>query len=162
MTDTRVADVLNALYDLIAAETSIATAVTAGTLTLSDGPPTVDWSGASMLVVGGVPVVDDESETSVSWDWGSLGRSGQFADIDEWIDVPCGISSKSGNSRDMRTLRGVAIGHYAKAASAIRASTLSLDVVMWCTCAVSAIKQLQTGSGAECIVAFTARVYTRI
>lgn len=162
MTDTRLADVLDAVYDLLAADTTIAAAVTAGTLKLFDGPPTVDWSGNSMLVVGGLPVEDDESETSVTWSWGSSGRSGEFADVDEWIDIPCGISSVSGNSHDMRALRRTAIGLYAKAASALRASTLNIDVVMWCTSAASAIKQIQTPSGAECIIAFTARVRTRI
>lgn len=162
MTDTRVADVLTALYDLFVAEAYLAAEVTAGRLKIFDGPPAVDFEADSMLVVGGLPIVDDESETSVSWEWGSLGRSGQFADIDEVIDVPCGVSTVLGNSRDIRTARTSAITIYAKAASAIRASTLSLDVVMWCTTAVSAIKQTQTPTGAECLVAFTARVRTRI
>lgn len=161
MTDTRVADVLDALYDLIIAESTIAAAITAQTLKVFDGPPSIDWSGDSLMVIGGRPYVDDEAETSVTWDWGSLGVSGAMADVDEMIDIPCGVGSLAGRN-DMRTLRRTAIGFYAKAASAVRASTLGIDQVMWCTTAVSGIKQQQTQSGAECFVDFLVRVRTRI
>lgn len=162
MSDTRVADVLDALYDLIVAQTEIAAAITAGTLKAFDGPPTTDFSAGSMLVVGGALTVDEEDpETSVSWDWAAMGRSGQFADIAEWIDVPCAVHT-FGGSTDMRAIRRAAIALYAKAATAIRSSTLSIGEVMWCTCAVSSIQQMQTQSGAECMVRFVARVRTQI
>jgi hypothetical protein len=163
MTDTRVADVLDALYDLIVAQTDIAAAITAGTLKAFDGPPTTDFSAATMLVIGGAPFADEieTPETSVSWDWAAMGRSGAFADIAEWIDVPCAIQTRGG-ATDMRALRRTAITFYAKAATAIRGSTLSIGEVMWCTCAVSGIRQEQTHSGAECLVTFVARARTQI
>lgn len=164
MTDTRAADILDALYDLLAAESTLAAAVTAGTLRIFDGPPTTDYSAASMLCIGGLPVTDDESETAVSLDWGSLGRSGQYADVDEHITVPCGVTTLLGDATPagMRLARRTAINIYAKAASAIRASTLGIDVVMWCICGVTGIRQAQTESGSECLVTFTALVRTRI
>ncbi len=163
MSDTRVADILDALYDLLVAQTDIAAAITAGTLKAFDGPPTTDFSAATMLVVGGTPSADDieTPETSVSWDWATMGRSGEFADIAEFIDVPCAIQTFGGHT-NMRAIRRTAITFYAKAASAIRASTLSIGQVMWCTCAVSSIRQEQTQSGAECLVNFVARIRTQI
>lgn len=163
MTETRVADVLDALYDLVVAEPTIAAAITAETLKAFDGPPTTDFSADTMLVIGGAPFADEveSPETSVSWDWAAMGRSGEFADIAEWIDVPCTIQTRGG-SADMRTIRRTAITFYAKAAAAIRASTLSIGEVMWCTCAVSSIRQEQTNTGAECLVTFVARVRTQI
>jgi len=162
MSDTRIADVLDALYDLLVAQIDIAAAIEAKTLKVFDGPPTIDFSGASMLTVGGLPTVDDESQTEVEWAWATLGVSGSFAEVDETISVPCGITTKGGNSQAMRAVRRTAIELYAHAAEAIRGSTLSIPQVMWCTSAVSSIQQLQTSSGAECFVAFIARVQTRI
>lgn len=162
MSDTRIADILDALYDVVVAQTDIAAAIAAKTLRAFDGPPAVDFSAGTMLVIGGAVNIDDEPQTEVTWEWGSLGVSGTFADVDEQIDIPCGISTKAGNSQAMRTLRRTAIGFYANAAAAIRGTTLSIPQVMWCTPAVSAIQQLQTQSGAECIVSFIARVRTRI
>lgn len=163
MTDTRVADVLDKIYDLLIAETHIAAEIAAERLKAFDGPPTTDFSGASMLVVGGTPFADEpeDPETTVSWDWAAMGRSGAFADIAEWIDVPCAVSTRGG-STDMRAIRRTAITIYAKAAATIRASTVGIGEVMWCTCAVSSIRQSQTTSGAECLVMFTARVRTQI
>lgn len=163
MSDTRVADVLDAVYDLFAADATLAALVAGETLRMFDGPPTTDFAAQTMLVVGGTVDADavDEPDTTVSWDWGSLGVSGQYAAVDEWIDVPCGIASKDGG-RDMRTVRRRAIDVYAAAAAAVRASTLAIDVVMWCISSVSSIRQLQTQSGAECLVAFVVRVRTRI
>lgn len=164
MTDTRVADILDAIYDLFAANTYLAAEVTAERLKIFDGPPTVDWSAASMLCIGGLPIEDDESATEVNLNWGSLGRSGQYADVDENIAVPCGITTKLGDSTPagMRAARRTAITLYAKAASALRDSTLGIDVVMWCFSGVTGIRQAQTPSGSECFVAFTALVRTRI
>lgn len=163
MTDTRVADILDALHDLWAADTTLAAMVNAETLKIFDGPPTVDFSAPSMLVVGGLPVEDDEeSQTEAALNWGSLGRSGQYADVDENISVPCGIATLLGNSGDMRACRRTAINVYAAAASALRASTLGIDVVMWCLSGVTGIRQRQTQNGAECLITFTALVRTRI
>jgi hypothetical protein len=164
VTDTRVADILDALYNLWAADATLAAAVTAGTLKIFDGPPTIDFSARDMLCIGGLPVDDDDSETSVNLDWGSLGRSGQYADVDESIAVPCGIVSQLGDSTaaGMRACRRNAINVYAAAASALRASTLGIDVVMWCLAGVTGIRQAQTQNGAECLIAFTALVRTRI
>lgn len=165
MTDTRVADILDALYDLWAADATLAAMVTAETLKISDGPPTIDFSARDMLVVGGLPVEDDEeSTTDISVTWGSLGRSGGYADVDETITVPCGVASLLGDSTPagMRAARRNAINVYAAAASALRDSTLGIDVVMWCLSGVSGIRQRQTQTGAECLIAFTATVRTRI
>jgi hypothetical protein len=165
MSDTRVADVLDELYDLLAADSTLAALVTSNRLRIFDGPPVSDFAADSMLVVGGVAEVEDDTQTEVSWDWSSLGVSGALADVDEFIDVPCGIASKRGAndpSSTIRALRRSAINIYAAAASAIRGSTLGIDQVMWCTCAVSSIKQMQTADGPECLIRFTARVRTRI
>lgn len=165
MTDTRVADILDALYDLWAGNATLAAMVTAGTLKISDGPPTIDFSARDMLVVGGLPIEDDEeSTTDVGLNWGSLGHSGQYADVDENIAVPCGVASVLGDSTPagMRLARRNAINVYAAASSALRDSTLGIDVVMWCLSGVTAIRQRQTQSGAECLIAFTALVRTRI
>lgn len=162
MSDTRVADVLDELYDLLVAEPVIAAAIAAGTLAVFDGSPINDFSALTMLVVGGIPMVDESAEISVSWDWGSLGRSGEFADIDEWIDVPCAVKTVDGDAAAIRTARRTAITFYAKAASAIRGTTLGIGQVMWCTCAVASITQEQTDDGAEVTVSFIARIRTRI
>lgn len=164
MTDTRIADILDALYDLLAAETTLAAMVVAETLKISDGPLTIDNSASSVLVVGGRPVQDDESDTTAQWDWATLGRSGQYADIAEWVFVPCGVATVGGDASTtgMRAARRTAIEIYAKAASAIRASTLSIDVVMWCLPQLTAIRQQQTQDGAECFVDFTAAIRTQI
>jgi len=165
MSDSRVADVLDKLYDLVVANTTLAALVTSKRLRISDGPPSSDFAADSMLVIGGVAEVEDDTQTEVSWDWSSLGVSGALADVDEFIDVPCGVASKRGtndSSATIRQLRRSAINIYAAAASVIRGSTLGIDQVMWCTCAVSSVKQLQTADGPECLIRFTARVRTRI
>lgn len=163
MTDTRVADVLDALFDLLVAESTIAAAIQAGTLVAFDGPPTIDFSAKTMLVVGGSVEVDAEgTETSVTWDWSSMGVSGGNADVEEWIEVPCAVSTVDGDAPNMRALRRAAIEVYAKAAAAVRDSTLGIAQVMWCTSAVSGVRQLQTEDGAECLITFTVRVRTQI
>lgn len=163
MTDTRVADVLDAVYDLFVAEPTIAAAIDDGTLVAFDGPPTIDFSADLMLVVGGsVEVDNDAGETSVTWDWSAMGRSGGNADVEEWIEIPCAVASLDGDAGNMRAARREAIGIYAKAAAAVRDSTLGIGEVMWCICAVSGIRQLQTEDGAECLITFTVRVRTRI
>lgn len=162
MSLTRVADVLDKLYDLFVADATLAAAVTAQTLRIYDGPPITDLSAPSVLCVGAQPSVDEEVGTSVTWEWSSSGTSGHFADIAELIDVPCGIYHLTGDSNDMRAARRAAIGLYAAAAEAVRASTLNIDVVMWCTTAVSSIVQTQTTKGAEVLIRFTARVRTQI
>lgn len=164
MSDTRIADILDALYDLLIVETTLAAAVTADTLRISDGPIVTDWSGPSLLVVGGRAYQDDESETTATWDWGSLGRSGAYADVEEWVLVPCGVSTVLGDATPagIRLARRTAITIFAKAAAAIRGATLGIDVVMWCTCQTTAIKQQQTADGSEVFVDFTAAVRTQI
>lgn len=166
MSDTIVADVLDKMYDLFAANSTLAALVTANRLRIFDGPSDVDWASESMLVVGGRPIVDDtETATSVEWDWATLGVDGAHAEIDEIIQVPCGIGAMRGiNTTDstIRQVRRSAISIYAAAASALRGSTLSLGQVMWCTCNVSSIRQFQGTSGPECLIDFTAYVRTRI
>ncbi len=163
MTDTRVADVLDGLYDLWAAEPTLAAAAAAGTLAMFDGPPTIDFSADIMLVVGGSAEVDDDSaETAVSWDWSAMGRDGAHADIEEWIEIPCAVASIDGDATAMRAARRAAIEVYATAADAARGSTLGVDQVLWCICAVSGIRQLQTTDGAECLIKFAVRVRTQI
>lgn len=163
MSDTRLADILDALHDLLIAEAYIAAEIAAERLKAFDGPPTTDFSAGSMLCTGATPTVDDEvSSTTVEWDWGSLGVSGQFADVDEWVRIPCGITAQIGDSTQMRAVRRTAINIYAKAAAAIRNSTLSIPQVMWCVPSPGDLTQLQTPSGAEVLLSFTANIRTRI
>lgn len=165
MTDTIVADVLDKLYDTWVADATLAAMVTSKRLRIFDGPAATDFAADSMLVVGALPVVDDESETSVAWEWASLGVSGAFAEIDEVIQVPCGVASRRGSNDSGATIRAIrrsAISVYAAASSALRGSQLTLPQVMWCMSNVSSIKQLQTADGPECLVAFTAYVRTLI
>lgn len=166
--DTQTADVLDALYDLFAGTTAITAAVTAGTLRMFDGPPTVDWGAPSMLSVGGAINVDlDNPDVAVGQDWATLGLDAQ---IDEIIEVPCAAGSSDGDVGAMRTVRRTAIGIYAACATAARATNtpglglggLLLQNVMWCLPYVSAVRQMQGASGAECHVLFTIRVRTRI
>lgn len=163
MSETRIADILDGFHDLLAAEATLAQQVTAGDLVIFDGPAIGARPAPSVLCIGGFfGDEDDESETSVEWDWASMGRSGQYADVDEWVRVPCVISSLNGNSSDMRTARRTAITIYAKAAAAIRDTTLSIPQVMWCISGVASIAQLQSPMGAECLIFFTAAARTRI
>lgn len=165
MTDTRLADVLDALYDLAAANATLAAAVTAETLKIADGPPAVDFSAPTLLFIGGLPTADDESSvTEVQLDWATLGRSGAYADVDETIVVPCGVSTVVGDPTPagMRAARRTAIGIYAAYASAVRASTLGIDVVMWCIANASGVAQRKTSSGSECLITFSVLVRTHI
>lgn len=166
MSDTIVADVLDGVYDLFAANATIAALVAASRLRTFDGPPTTDWAADSMLVVGGRVQVDDEdSATDVVWDWASMGVSGAVSEVDEMINIPCGVAAKRGSSSSDVTIRQVrrsAINIYAACASALRGSTLSLPRVMWCTSNVSSIRQWQSTEGPECLLDFTAFVRTRI
>lgn len=163
MSDTLLADVVDALYDQLIAETFIAAQIAAQALRTFDGPPNGDMSPGSILSIGAQPTVDGEDvSTTVEWDWGSLGVSGQHADIDEWIRVPCGLHTIGGNSDGMRQVRRTAISLYAKAAAYIRGTTLSLPRVMWCIPQPGALTQFQSPQGAEVILAFTANVRTRI
>lgn len=164
MTDTRVADVLDELYDLWAADTFIAAEVAADRLRIFDGPPEITFEADSMLVVGGSVLAEDTEEpaTEVVWDWASMGVDGAHAEIDETILVPCQVSTINGDATAMRDARRTAITIFAAAAAAARNSTLGIPQVMWCTCSVSSIRQLQTESGAECVITFIVRVQTRI
>lgn len=161
MSDTRLADILDALYDGLIAETYIAAEISAERLKAFDGGAVTDWSAISMLVIGGRPFPEDLSETTSSWDWGSLGVSGTSADVDEWIFVPCGIATQLGET-DLRAARRTAIAIYAAAAAFIRGTTLSIPQVMWCIPQPNALRQEQTSSGAEVFVDFTAAIRTRI
>ena len=166
MSDTIVADVLDGVYDLLIANSTIAALVTANKLRTFDGPPISDWAADSMLVVGGRVAVDDEdSAGDVPWEWASMGVSGAISEVDETILVPCGIAAKRGSSSTDVTLRQVrrsAINIYAACGAALRGSTLSLPRVMWCTSNVSQIRQWQTPDGPECLIDFTAFIRTRI
>lgn len=161
MSDTRLADILDALADQLAAVPTLAAAVTAGTLAILDGPPRTDFSAASMLVVGGMPEIDNDPQTTSTWDWSAMGVSGQYADIDEAINVPLAVTTLDG-SGNIRACRRVAIGLYATAAAFIRGSTLGIDVVMWCLPGPANLTQRQTADGAEVLLTFNALIRTRI
>lgn len=161
MSDTRLADILDAMYDQLATDATLAAMVAAGTLRISDGPMKTDFAGASLLVVGGMPEIDNDPETTSTWDWNSLGVSGQYAEIEEWIDIPLAVTSLSGDG-DVRTARRTALNIYAAAAAFIRKTTLSIDVVMWCIAGPASLKQRQTTDGAEVLATFNARVRTQI
>jgi hypothetical protein len=161
MSDSVVFDALDALYDKFVADATLAAMVTAQTLKIFDGPPTVDFSAPSILVVGARPIVDDDSATTVEWDWGTLGVSGTLAEVDETHEIPCGISSRDGNN-DMRTCRHTARDIWKAAAAVVRGTTLSIPQVMWCIPQVASIRQLHGASGSDVVVSFTAHVRTRI
>lgn len=161
MSDTRLADILDALYDKLILESTLAAAIAAGDLTITDGPPITDFSSDSLLVVGGIPEQDNDPETTSTWDWSTLGRSGTYADIAEWIDIPLAVTSLSGDA-NVRTARRTAIGYYAKAAALIRGDWSGIDVVMWSICGPALLKQRQTADGAEVLLTFIARVRTQI
>lgn len=164
MSDSIAADVLDALYTLLAAEATLAAAVTAGNLVISDGPPVKDFSATTLLSIGAWPIVESEQqpEVTIATDWSSMGRDGALADVDQDIDVPFGIYAMEGNSDDMAAIRRTAITYFAKAASAVRGSTLGLGQVMWCLVRPAAISQTQTTNGAEVVIKANALIRTRI
>jgi hypothetical protein len=161
MSDSVAFDVLDALYDKFAADATLAAMVTAQTLQIFDGPGIITFSSGSILSVGAQPVVDDESTTAVSWDWATLGASGTLAEVDETLEVPCGISTKSGD-QDFRATRATAESIWKAAAAVVRGTTLSIPQVMWCIPQLTAIKQLAGQNGTDVLVLFTAHVRTRI
>lgn len=161
MSLTRVADVLDKLYDEALVNATLAALVAAGDLVISDGPPIIDWSGKSLLIYGGTDSQEEDGVTNVAWQWNTSGTSGSTAEIAETIQVPCAIVTLRGDA-DMRAARRRAMDIYAAAAEQIRGSTLGIDVVMWETCAVSSIRQSQTADGAEVAINFVAHVRTQI
>lgn len=163
MSDTLLADVVDALYEQLIAVPDIADLIAAKQLRAFDGPLIGDASTGTILSVGSQPSFDGEdTSTTVEWDWATLGISGQFADVDEWIRVPCGIHSIGGNSAGMRDVRRTAIGVYAAAATFIRGTTLGIPRVMWCIPQPGSLTLFQTPRGAEVVLGFTANVRTRI
>jgi len=158
---TVISDALDALYDKFVVDATLAAMVTAQTLKIFDGPGTTDFSGSSILTVGAQPVVEDESVTTVEWDWATLGVSGTAAEVDETYEIPCGISTRDGNN-DMRACRHTAFDIYEAAAAVVRGTTLSVPQVMWCIPQVAAVRQRHGPSGSDCTVLFTAHVRTRI
>jgi hypothetical protein len=154
-------DALDALYDKFVADATLAALVTAQTLKIFDGPALTDLSAPSVLTVGARPVVDDDSASTSDWSWATLGVDGTNAQVDNTLEIPCGISSRDGNN-DMRTCRHTARDIYNAAAAVVRGTTLSIPQVMWCTPQVDAIRQFRGASGSDVVVAFTALVRTRI
>lgn len=161
MSESIWADVLDKLYDLVIVETFIAAEITAERLKVFDGPSNTDFSGATMMTIGALPVMEDESETTSEWNWAAMGRTGANADVDDLFVVPCGIHTRLGRT-DLRTARRTAIDVYAKAAAFYRNTTLTLNQVMWLIPRMATLKQEYTTSGAECLVTFGVHVTTRI
>lgn len=161
MSLTVIANAMDALYDVLAADTTLAAEVTAGRLRIWDGPAVGDFAEASMLTVGAQPIVDADNATSVDWDWATLGVDGTHAEVDEAYDIPCGISTASGGT-NMRSARRTAFTLYEAAAAVIRGTTLAIPQVMWGIPQVTSIRYIQGESGADCLVLFTAHFRTRI
>lgn len=162
MSDSVIATVFNNLYDQLVAETTISAEIAAGRLKAFDGPAVNDFSAVTMMTIGGFPIVEDEEpDTNSDWNWASLGRDGANADVDEIWHIPCGISTMLGEANS-RAARTTALNIFAKAASFIRGTTLSIPQVMWAMPQVATIKQMQTQSGAECLILFSAHIQTRI
>jgi hypothetical protein len=160
VTDTLAADVLDAVYDVIAANATIAAAVTAGVLVLSDGPPYGSWGMASMLCVGGrVEVDSDDPDIGVTWEWSTSSTSAQVAEV---ITIPVAVTGVDGVAANMRALRRTVIGYWAAASTALRTSTLALPSVMWCLPSPATVRQMQGQSGAECIITASVHVRTQI
>ncbi len=162
MSATIWADVLDKMYDLVIEEPYIAAEVAAERLKVFDGPSVSDFSARTMMTIGALPVEEDESETTSTWDWSSLGRDGANADVDDALSVPCGISTRLGDSADLRRARRVAINVFDKASAFYRGTTLNLPAVMWCIPQMSSLSQLYTQSGSECMITFLVHVRTRI
>lgn len=163
MSDTKLADILDKLYDVLVAETTIATAIAANTLVVYDGPPINDLSRGTLIAVGGMPVIDGDLEVTSSWDWSSLGRSGTYADVAEWIDVPFGLATLTGDA-NMRTARRTLIGLYAAAAALFRGEWYvgqGIDTVMWSIPGQLSLTQRQTSDGAEIVGQFVVRIRTQ-
>jgi hypothetical protein len=163
VTATIWADVLDKLYDLTVAESFIAEEIAAQRLFVSDGPLINDFAGRSILVIGGIPVDDDESEVTSEWTWATMGRSGTNADVDDRFLVPCGISTVIGQN-DLRSARRITIGIFSAVAQLMRSDAMSaqLPQVMWCIPQITSLKQLSTGDGSECSLTFGIHVLTRI
>ena len=155
------ADVLDELYDTVVAEAYIAAEITAERLNVFDGPAVTDFSGASVMTIGALPVHEDESLTTSEWSWAAMGRSGANADVDDAFSIPCGIHTVLGDN-DLRTARRTAIAIYAKVAALVRDSTLGLPLVMWCIPQMGSLKQSPTADGSECLITFFVHVRTRI
>lgn len=160
MSESIWADVLDKMYDLVIAEAYIAAEITAGRLKVFDGPA-LDFSAKTMMTIGALPLVEDESETTSDWNWAAMGRTGANADVDDLFVVPCGIQTKLGEA-NQRTARRVAIDVYAKAAAFYRNTTLNLGAVMWLIPRLASLKQPYTTDGAECLITFGVHVTTRI
>jgi hypothetical protein len=154
-------DALDALYDKFAADATLAALVTAQTLKIFDGPALTDYSGPSILVVGARPVVDDDSASMSEWDWATFGVDGATAQVDDTLEIPCGISSRDGNN-DMRACRHTARDIFLAAAAVVRGTTLSIPQVMWCIPQATSVRQFRGASGSDVVVTFTAHVRTRI
>lgn len=161
MSESIWADVLDELYDAVVAETFIAAEITAERLNVFDGPSVTDFSGASIMTIGALPVHEDESQTTSEWNWASMGATGANADIDDAFSIPCGIQTVLGDN-DLRTARRTAIAIYAKVAALVRNSNLGLGGVMWCIPQVASLKQSPTADGSECLIVFNVHVRTRI
>lgn len=170
--DTVTADALDAVYDLFVATTPLSTMIAAQPQTLRafDGPPAVDWQSPYILVVGGRIEVDaDDPDVVVTWDWET---SGLLAQVGEDVDIPCAVAGVDGNPSNMRALRRTVIGLYAACATAVRLTNATglasgglgpvLGNVMWALPYVSAIRQMQGQSGAECHVLFNVKIKASI
>lgn len=157
-----IADVLDALYDGLIAETTIAAKVAAGQLFVSDGPPLSDWSAPSILVVGSGPVQDDDSQSETTSSWATLGVDGTNADVEDILTVPLGVTTLIGDATQMRAARREAFTIYAAAYAYIRGTTLAIPQVMWCQPTGASIALQQTADGAEILLRFSARIVTRI
>ena len=161
MSESIWADVLDKMYDLVIAETYIAAEIAAERLKVFDGPAINDFSAATMMTIGGLPIQEDESETTSEWNWAAMGRDGTNADVDDAFSVPCGIQAVLGES-NLRTARRTAINVFAKAAAVYRGTTLGLVGPMWLIPQMASLRQSNTADGAECLITFFVHVRTRI
>lgn len=161
MSLTVIANAMDALYDVLVLDATLAASVTAGTLKIWDGPAFGDFSEQSILTVGAQPIVDADNATSVDWQWATMGVDGTNAQVDEAYDIPCGISTASGGT-NMRTTRRTAFNLYEAAAAVIRGTTLSIPQVLWGIPQVTSVRYIQGESGSDCLVLFTAHFRTRI
>ncbi len=162
-TQSLFADVLDAIYDTLAADATLAALVAAETLLISDGPPAGARDRLQEVWVGALDdVLGDqfESTTNVSQVWATAGGP-SVAERDEVIDVPCCVWVWRGDT-DMRTCRRTAQTLLDAACTALRGQTLGVPQLMWAELLSGQFGQVQTDDGAAVVMVFTIRVQTRL
>lgn len=162
-TQSLLADVLDAIYDTLVADVTLAAMVTAETLLISDGPPTGARDRDNELWVGALddPLGDQfDSTVVINQSWATAGGPA-VAERDETIDIPCCVWARRGDT-DMRACRRTMQTIFDAACTALRGQTIGVPQLMWLETAAGSASQVQTDDGAAVVVPFTIRAQTRL